>query len=366
MVSMQNLMRLLYRRGFTPIIGTLAAGTVLAAGLNGAFAQSRPAAPGQVALSGQSNYPATHVACSSGHPNVADQSAIIWVDQNQAGSGQAAILKTEADVDHGVCVFDIRVAAPNGTVWVVHVKRLSNPAAEVPLWETKTENQTPPTGNGNSTGGTTSTTGAQPGGNTTSHSSSSGSNQASPPEASQPPEKAQAPEASQPPENPESPEKAQAPEKSGNSLDRSTPSTTLTAPQASAVSAATVAEQEVKNQSGVKSESLHSSGGKLYYTVKLLLAPSGTTDVWVDVSTSTPTVTAIQGNGYSYRDANIVSFSTADASALAAAGSGSTVTSTKLHGGKWRFYEIKVRTSTTKYKVWVSAVTGAVTQVKAG
>jgi uncharacterized membrane protein YkoI len=125
------------------------------------------------------------------------------------------------------------------------------------------------------------------------------------------------------------------------------------------------AEQAVKTQSGLKSESLHSSDGKLYYKVKLHLVPNGTTDVWVDVSTSTPTVTAIQGNGYSYRDTTLVSSSTAD-TAAGVAGGGGTVMSTQLHGSKWRYYEVKLQASTTTYKVWISAVTGAVTQVKAG
>ncbi|MHB8393098.1 MAG: hypothetical protein ACYDC5_01035 [Candidatus Dormibacteria bacterium] len=43
------------------------------------------------------------------------------------------MIKTEADVEQGQCVFDVRTLAPDGTIWVVHVSRSSVAANETVL-----------------------------------------------------------------------------------------------------------------------------------------------------------------------------------------------------------------------------------------
>ncbi len=69
----------------------------------------------------------------------ADQAALTYVSAHYAGSGTASVLKTEADTEKGVPVFDVRVLAPNGTVYVAHVNRSTdvvisvNPAEVVPV-----------------------------------------------------------------------------------------------------------------------------------------------------------------------------------------------------------------------------------------
>lgn len=71
-------------------------------------------------------------------PQRADRAAIAWVKAHHPGACRARVLQTEADVERGRAVFDVRTAAPNGTVYVVQVAR-SN--AHV-LWVNKAESQT--------------------------------------------------------------------------------------------------------------------------------------------------------------------------------------------------------------------------------
>ncbi|MHB8620149.1 MAG: PepSY domain-containing protein [Chloroflexota bacterium] len=58
---------------------------------------------------------------ASGGAAGADSVALSYVQANYGGSGTAQVLKTEADVDKGVPVYDVRTLAPNGTVYVVQV-----------------------------------------------------------------------------------------------------------------------------------------------------------------------------------------------------------------------------------------------------
>jgi len=81
----------------------------------GVFAFSHNAATAQAAS----------VSSASG-PSVADAVATRYVEAHYAGSKQATVLKTEADHEHGVAVYDVRVLAPNGTVYVVHVQQSNN------------------------------------------------------------------------------------------------------------------------------------------------------------------------------------------------------------------------------------------------
>lgn len=82
------------------------------------------------------SFSASDVAAAS----AADQAALAYVTSTYPGSGTAQVLKTEPDVDRGVAVFDVRVLAPNGTIYVVHVDQSSNAV----LWVNPAENQTPP------------------------------------------------------------------------------------------------------------------------------------------------------------------------------------------------------------------------------
>lgn len=67
----------------------------------------------------------------------ADRTAIAYVRARHRGSCRARVLHTEPDVERGVRVFDVRTVAPNGTVYVVHVKRSNDHV----LWANRAENQ---------------------------------------------------------------------------------------------------------------------------------------------------------------------------------------------------------------------------------
>ncbi len=45
-----------------------------------------------------------------------------YVDQHYPGSGTAQVLKNEADHEHGIAVFDVRIKAPNGAIYSVTVQ----------------------------------------------------------------------------------------------------------------------------------------------------------------------------------------------------------------------------------------------------
>lgn len=245
---------------------------------------------------------------SGGNPAAADGAAVSYVTTNDPGNGQAHVLKTEPDVEHGVSVYDVRVLAPNGSIYVVHVQQSNDAVLSASLAESQSTTTAP--GEASPAGKSSDTT----------------------------------------------------PEQGGAS---STP-TTSTGAQVSAQAAVQTAVQAVPNQAGLKKDLLKARDGKDVYKVKLRLNPRGTAVVWVDASTATPVVTAIQGHGYHIRDAKLVSATTADTNAVNAVGSGATVLHTQLHRGKWPFYQVKVRTTAgTPETVWVSAATGAVTQMKA-
>ncbi len=65
---------------------------------------------------------AINVSSTNG-PSTADAAAIHYVNAHYPGSGQATVQKTEADHEHGIPVYDVRLLAPNGTVYVVHVQQ---------------------------------------------------------------------------------------------------------------------------------------------------------------------------------------------------------------------------------------------------
>ena len=67
----------------------------------------------------------------------ADRTALAYVRAHYRGSCRARVLRTEADVERRVRVFDVRTAAPNGTVYVVHVRRSNGDV----LWVNRAESQ---------------------------------------------------------------------------------------------------------------------------------------------------------------------------------------------------------------------------------
>ena len=60
-----------------------------------------------------------------------------YVKTHYSGHRAARILQTERDVDRGVRVYDVRILAPNGTVYVVHVGQRNNRV----LWVNRAESQ---------------------------------------------------------------------------------------------------------------------------------------------------------------------------------------------------------------------------------
>ena len=74
----------------------------------------------------------------------ADQVALADVARIAPGAGQARILRTEPDVEHGVAVYDVRVLAPNGTIMVVQVRQ----SDQAVLGAHPAEHQSPPTAGG--------------------------------------------------------------------------------------------------------------------------------------------------------------------------------------------------------------------------
>jgi len=125
--------------------GAIAIALLLIAGI-AALAATHAVAAVPVYTSG--NPPAAHGSLSSptgksgvasvhtpGNPPAADKAALHYVDAHYPGSGQARVLETEPDVDRGVAVYDVRILAPNGTIYVVHVQQSNNAV----LWANRAE-----------------------------------------------------------------------------------------------------------------------------------------------------------------------------------------------------------------------------------
>ena len=117
------------RRALFAVVGALGAGGVA----SGALLSTGRQAP----LPAAARLAAVTAAGAGG----ADQAAVSYVDSHYPGPGAAHVLKTETDVDRGVAVYDVRVVAPSGTTYVVHVQQ-SNGAV---LFANPAEHQvTPP------------------------------------------------------------------------------------------------------------------------------------------------------------------------------------------------------------------------------
>ncbi|HVA20734.1 MAG TPA: hypothetical protein VNN74_01365 [Candidatus Micrarchaeia archaeon] len=122
----------------------------------------------------------------------------------------------------------------------------------------------------------------------------------------------------------------------------------------------------------VKNTKNASNDGPDYDTVKLRIAGGAggeghTATVWVDATTSSGTVTAARGDGLSFSlpTSALTTPAAADTAALTATSGGTVARPAQLHGDQWPVDQVKVRaTSGTKEKVWVSAASGVVTQVR--
>lgn len=98
------------------------------------------AAATALGVTGGAPAPATLAATSqqaSTGASGADQAAISYVASHYPGPGQARVLATEPDTERGQAVYDVRVLAPDGTVYVVHVSR----AGDAVLWADRAESQ---------------------------------------------------------------------------------------------------------------------------------------------------------------------------------------------------------------------------------
>lgn len=68
----------------------------------------------------------------------ANRSAVSYVDAHYKGARTTLVLATEPDTERGKAVYDVRVVAPNGTTYIVHVSR----ATAIVLSASKAEAQT--------------------------------------------------------------------------------------------------------------------------------------------------------------------------------------------------------------------------------
>lgn len=99
---------------------------------------------GAGAVSGQAPVASIRVATAHALDGVsgADQAAVSYVDTNYPGSGVANLLTTSADTEAGVPVYDVRIVAPNGSTYVVHVQQSSDAVLSANLAENQVT--TPP------------------------------------------------------------------------------------------------------------------------------------------------------------------------------------------------------------------------------
>jgi hypothetical protein len=127
------------RRALFVTAGALGAGVVVG-GLTLASTGHQASVPAAVRLA----------AATAGGASGADQAALSYVDSHYPGAGTAQVLKTEPDVERGVPVYDVRVLAPDGTTYVVHVRQVgdavlsANPAEQQASAPPSTATTAPP------------------------------------------------------------------------------------------------------------------------------------------------------------------------------------------------------------------------------
>ena len=130
----------------------------------------------------------------------ADQAALTYVSQNYPGAGTAKVLRTEADTEHGVPVYDVVVQAPNGATYSLSVRASNDSVLAAHPGESS------PTPLGTLTGPSpTSPETPQP---------------SQTPEPRDTPDAQQTPEAQPTPEAQQTPEATASPESSGSSPDQ--------------------------------------------------------------------------------------------------------------------------------------------------
>ncbi|MHB8379090.1 MAG: hypothetical protein ACYDB2_04100 [Acidimicrobiales bacterium] len=99
---------------------------------------------GAGAVSGQAPVASIHVVADHalGGVSGADLAAVSYVNTNYPGSGVAIVLTTSADTEAGVPVYDVRIVAPNGSTYVVHVQQSNDAVLSANLAENQVT--TPP------------------------------------------------------------------------------------------------------------------------------------------------------------------------------------------------------------------------------
>lgn len=130
----------------------------------------------------------------------ADQAALAYVGQHYPGSGTAKVLRTEADTEHGVPVFDVVVQAPSGATYSLSVRASNDSVLAAHLSEASRAPL------GSLTGPSPNPAGAPDTGRTA--------------EPEDTPDLQQTPEAQQTPESPQTPEATASPDGSGSSPDQ--------------------------------------------------------------------------------------------------------------------------------------------------
>ncbi len=137
-----------------PTVGT-AVGAVAVAGGAAAIALTTGAAGANAALPAKVNLASASSPVAAAPAAAADQAAISYVDRNFTGTATAAVLKTEADTDHGVPVYDVRVQAPNGTTYSLSIRTSNDsvmsahPAENQAVPTSPRANQVPANGSSN-------------------------------------------------------------------------------------------------------------------------------------------------------------------------------------------------------------------------
>lgn len=70
-------------------------------------------------------------------PGTADGTASAYARAHYPGPGKLRVLATESDTERGTAVYDVRILAPNGVIYVIHVRR----GNDTVMWASKAENQ---------------------------------------------------------------------------------------------------------------------------------------------------------------------------------------------------------------------------------
>lgn len=78
-----------------------------------------------------------NLTSASSPPGLADQAALTYVEGTYPGHGTAVVLKTEADTEKGVTVYDVKVEAPNGSTYSLSIRASNDAVLSAKLSETQ-------------------------------------------------------------------------------------------------------------------------------------------------------------------------------------------------------------------------------------